>query len=82
MNTSIGQAVSIGADRPGIGVTAADRFGGYGTSQSRNSGPTAVTFGDYSQFNFTGRDGFILGNNANFHLVNTQMSTSKTKVVV
>ena len=66
MNTSIGQAVSIGADRPGIGVTAADRFGGYGTSQSRNAGPTAVTFGDYSQFNFTGRDGFILGNNANF----------------
>ncbi len=66
MNTSIGQAVSIGADRPGIGVTAADRFGGYGTSQSRNAGPTAVTFGDYSQFNFTGRDGSILGNNANF----------------
>ncbi|WP_270753826.1 mucin-binding protein [Leuconostoc lactis] len=66
MNTSIGQAVSIGADRPGIGVTAADRFGGYGTSQSRNAGPTAVTFGDYSQLNFTGRDGFILGNNANF----------------
>ena len=66
MNTSIGQAVSIGADRPSISATAADRFGGYGTAQSRNAGPTAVTFGDYSQFNFTGRDGFILGNNANF----------------
>ena len=64
MNTSIGQAVSIGADRP----TVNDRFGGYGigAKRSRNIGPTAVTFGNYSQFNFTGRDGFILGNNANF----------------
>ena len=65
MNTSIGQAVSIGADRPGIGVTDKERFGGY-AARSRNAGPTTVTFGDYSTFNFTGRDGFILGNNANF----------------
>ncbi|WGN90531.1 mucin-binding protein [Ligilactobacillus faecis] len=65
MNTSIGQAVSIGADRPAIGITDSDRFGGYG-ARSRNDGPTAVTFGEYSTFNFAGRDGLILGNNANF----------------
>ncbi len=65
MNTSIGQAVSIGATRPGIATTDKDRFGGY-AARSRNAGPTTVTFGDYSTFNFTGRDGFILGNNANF----------------
>ncbi|WP_445159052.1 MucBP domain-containing protein [Ligilactobacillus murinus] len=66
MNTSIGQAVSIGATRPAIGITDRDRFGGYTTARSRNAGPTTVTFGDYSNFNFAGRDGFILGNNANF----------------
>ncbi|WP_217937621.1 mucin-binding protein, partial [Ligilactobacillus murinus] len=65
MNTSIGQAVSIGATRPGIATTDKERFGGY-AARSRNAGPTTVTFGDYSTFNFTGRDGFILGNNANF----------------
>ncbi len=65
MNTSIGQAVSIGATRPNIATTDKDRFGGY-AARSRNAGPTTVTFGDYSTFNFTGRDGFILGNNANF----------------
>ena len=65
MNTSIGQAVSIGADRPAIGITDSNRFGGYG-ARSRNDGPTAVTFGEYSTFNFAGRDGLILGNNANF----------------
>uniref|UniRef100_UPI00272B1C6B mucin-binding protein n=1 Tax=uncultured Ligilactobacillus sp. TaxID=2837633 RepID=UPI00272B1C6B len=65
MNTSIGQAVSIGATRPAIGITDSDRFGGY-AARSRNAGPTTVTFGNYSNFNFTGRDGFILGNNANF----------------
>nr|MWN21531.1 hypothetical protein [Leuconostoc lactis] len=70
MNTSIGQAVSIGADRPGIGVTAADRFGGYGTSQSRNAGPTAVTFGDYSQFNANiwGAKSVTVADGANFTL--------------
>ncbi|WP_143441425.1 mucin-binding protein, partial [Ligilactobacillus murinus] len=66
MNTSLGQAVSIGANRPGIGITDTNRFGGYTANQSRNDGPTTVTFGDHSTFNFTGRDGFILGNNANF----------------
>ncbi|NBH41769.1 mucin-binding protein, partial [Ligilactobacillus murinus] len=65
MNTSIGQAVSIGATRPGIATTDKEHFGGY-AARSRNAGPTTVTFGDYSTFNFTGRDGFILGNNANF----------------
>lgn len=65
MNTSIGQAVSIGATRPDIATTDKERFGGY-AARSRNAGPTTVTFGDYSTFNFTGRDGFILGNNANF----------------
>ncbi|WOY89711.1 MucBP domain-containing protein [Ligilactobacillus murinus] len=65
-NTSIGQAISIGADRPGINVTDADRFGGYTANQSRNAGPSTVTLGEYSTFDFTGRDGIILGNNSKF----------------
>ncbi|MFS1663823.1 mucin-binding protein, partial [Streptococcus sp. zg-JUN1979] len=65
-NTSIGQAISIGADRPGIAVTDRDRFGGYTANQSRNAGPASVQLGEYSTFNFTGRDGIILGNNSKF----------------
>ncbi|OCW64129.1 hypothetical protein BBP12_00865, partial [Limosilactobacillus reuteri] len=62
-NTGLGQAIAIGATRPT--VTDSDRFGGYG-ARSRNDGPTLVQLGDSSTFNFTGRDGIILGNNANF----------------
>ncbi|WP_298491923.1 mucin-binding protein, partial [uncultured Lactobacillus sp.] len=62
-NIGLGQAISIGATRPT--VTGSDRFGGYG-ARSRNDGPTLVKLGDSSTFNFTGRDGIILGNNANF----------------
>lgn len=62
-NTGLGQAISIGATRPT--GTDSDRFGGYG-ARSRNDGPTLVKLGDSSTFNFTGRDGIILGNNANF----------------
>ena len=62
-NTSLGQAISIGATRPT--GTDSDRFGGYG-ARSRNDGPTLVKLGDSSTFSFTGRDGIILGNNANF----------------
>ncbi|WP_311318380.1 mucin-binding protein, partial [Lactobacillus acidophilus] len=62
-NTGLGQAIAIGATRPT--VTDSDRFGGYG-ARSRNDGPTLVQLGDSSIFNFTGRDGIILGNNANF----------------
>ncbi len=62
-NTGLGQAIAIGATRPTS--TDADRYGGYGT-RSRNDGPTLVQLGDSSTFNFTGRDGIILGNNANF----------------
>ncbi|MGS0679104.1 mucin-binding protein [Lactobacillus johnsonii] len=62
-NTGLGQAISIGATRPT--GTDSDRFGGYG-DRSRNDGPTLVKLGDSSTFNFTGRDGIILGNNANF----------------
>ncbi len=61
--TGLGQAIAIGATRPTS--TDADRYGGYGT-RSRNDGPTLVQLGDSSTFNFTGRDGIILGNNANF----------------
>ena len=60
-NTGLGQAIAIGATRPT--VTDSDRFGGYG-ARSRNDGPTLVQLGDSSTFNFTGRDGIILGNNA------------------
>ena len=62
-NTGLGQAISIGATRPT--GTDSDRFGGYG-ARSRNDGPTLVQLGESSTFNFTGRDGIILGNNANF----------------
>lgn len=62
-NTGLGQAIAIGATRPTL--TDSDRFGGYG-ARSRNDGPTLVQLGDSSTFNFTGRDGIILGNNANF----------------
>ncbi|RMX27028.1 mucin-binding protein [Limosilactobacillus reuteri] len=62
-NTGLGQAISIGATRPT--ATNSDRFGGYG-ARSRNDGPTLVQLGESSTFNFTGRDGIILGNNANF----------------
>lgn len=62
-NADLGQAISIGATRPT--GTDSDRFGGYG-ARSRNDGPTLVKLGDSSTFNFTGRDGIILGNNANF----------------
>lgn len=62
-NAGLGQAISIGATRPT--GTDSDRFGGYG-ARSRNDGPTLVKLGDSSTFNFTGRDGIILGNNANF----------------
>ncbi|MCC4085793.1 YSIRK-type signal peptide-containing protein, partial [Enterococcus faecalis] len=66
MHTSIGQAVSIGVKRPSDSVTDKDRFGGYTSKQSRNEGVTVVTLGNQSIFNFIGRDGFILGNNATF----------------
>lgn len=62
-NAGLGQAISIGATRPT--GTDSDRFGGYG-ARSRNDGPTLVKLGDSSTVNFTGRDGIILGNNANF----------------
>ncbi|WOY89713.1 MucBP domain-containing protein [Ligilactobacillus murinus] len=66
MNTSIGQAISMGVKRPADGITDKDRFGGYGTGQSRNAGPSKVELGENSTFNFTGRDGIILGNNSSF----------------
>ncbi|WP_267866955.1 mucin-binding protein, partial [Limosilactobacillus reuteri] len=62
-NTGLGQAIAIGATRPT--ATDSDRFGGY-HERSRNDGPTLVQLGESSTFNFTGRDGIILGNNANF----------------
>ncbi|WP_162253194.1 pectate lyase-like adhesive domain-containing protein, partial [Ligilactobacillus apodemi] len=66
MNTSIGQAVSIGVKRPADSYTDTDRWGGYTENPTRYDGPTVVTFGENSTFNFTGRDGFMLGDNATF----------------
>ena len=63
LNTSIGQGIAIGAGRPG--GTDSDRFGGY-HDRARNSGPSLVQLGDHSKFNFTGRDGIVMGSNANF----------------
>ena len=67
LNTSIGQAISLGMARPGDGVTHLDRWGGYGTGNAfRRNGKSSLTIGEHASFNFTGRDGLIFGNNATF----------------
>ena len=65
-NTSIGQAISMTGVRPN--TTDSDRFGGYTSSQSRPNGSGQINLGQYSTFNFTGRDGVILGDNSNFNV--------------
>ena len=76
LNTSIGQGISLGINRPGDGVTDKDRFGGYGTKNSnRKNGPSKVIIGDGATFELNGRDGVMAGNNAEF----TKGATSKVR---
>ena len=65
LNTSIGQGISIGINRPGDGVTDKDRFGGYGADNNgRKNGPSRVLIGEEGTFEFNGRDGIMMGNNS------------------
>ncbi|WP_373114211.1 pectate lyase-like adhesive domain-containing protein, partial [Streptococcus sp. oral taxon 431] len=65
LNTSIGQGISIGIDRPGDGVNDKDRFGGYGAgNHGRKNGPSRVLIGEEGTFEFNGRDGIMMGNNS------------------
>ena len=67
LNTSIGQAISLGMGRPADGLTHLDRWGGYGTGDAfRRNGKSSLTIGEHASFNFTGRDGLVFGNNATF----------------
>lgn len=67
LNTSIGQAISLGMGRPADGLTHLDRWGGYGTGNAfRRNGNSSLTIGEHASFNFTGRDGLVFGNNATF----------------
>jgi len=76
LNTSIGQGISLGINRPGDGVTDKDRFGGYGAGNSnRKNGPSKVIIGDGAIFELNGRDGVMAGNNAEF----TTGATSKVR---
>ena len=76
LNTSIGQGISLGVNRPGDGVTDKDRFGGYGAGNSnRKNGPSKVIIGDGATFELNGRDGVMAGNNAEF----TTGATSKVR---
>ena len=76
LNTSIGQGISLGINRPGDGVTDKDRFGGYGAGNSnRKNGPSKVIIGDGATFELNGRDGVMAGNNAEF----TTGATSKVR---
>lgn len=66
LNTGSGQGIAMTGTRP---VSKdSDRFGGYGTAQSRPNGSGQINLGQYSTFNFTGRDGVILGDNSNFNV--------------
>ena len=76
LNTSIGQGISLGINRPGDGVTDKERFGGYGTKNiNRKNGPSKVIIGDGATFELNGRDGVMAGNNAEF----TTGATSKVR---
>lgn len=67
INSSIGQALSLGMKRPADGITALDRWGGYGTVNAfKKNAASSLTIGENGTFNFTGRDGLIFGNNASF----------------
>ena len=65
LNTSIGQGISIGINRPGDGFTDKDRFGGYGAGNNgRKNGPSRVLIGEEGTFEFNGRDGIMMGNHS------------------
>ena len=65
LNTSIGQGISIGINRPGDGVTDTDRYGGYGAGNNgRKNGPSRVLIGEEGTFEFHGRDGIMMGNHS------------------
>ncbi|OFJ96583.1 signal protein, partial [Streptococcus sp. HMSC071D03] len=65
LNTSIGQGISIGINRPGDNVTDKDRFGGYGAGNNgRKNGPSRVLIGEEGTFEFNGRDGIMMGNHS------------------
>ncbi|MCW1058916.1 YSIRK-type signal peptide-containing protein, partial [Streptococcus anginosus] len=65
LNTSIGQGISIGINRPVDGLTDTDRFGGYGVlNNGRKNGPSRVLIGEEGTFEFNGRDGIMMGNNS------------------
>ncbi len=65
LNTSIGQGISIGINRPGDNVTDKERFGGYGAGNTgRKNGPSRVLIGEEGTFELNGRDGIMMGNNS------------------
>lgn len=66
LNTSIGQGIAMTGVRPNS--TNNDRFGGYTSAQSRSKGSGQINLGEYSTFNFKGRDGIILEDNSNFNV--------------
>ena len=52
LNTSIGQAISLGMGRPADGLTHLDRWGGYGTGNAfRRNGKSSLTIGEHASFN-------------------------------
>ena len=65
LNTSIGQGISIGVNRPADGITDKDRYGGYvAGNHGRKNGPSRVLIGDGGTFEFHGRDGIMMGNHS------------------
>lgn len=67
LNTSIGQAISLGMKRPSDGITHLDRWGGYGTVNAfKKNSPSNLKIGDNAIFEVNGRDGLIFGNNSSF----------------
>ncbi|MFS9321362.1 mucin-binding protein, partial [Streptococcus infantis] len=65
LNTSIGQGISIGVNRPADGITDKERYGGYGAGNNgRKNGPSRVLIGEEGTFEFNGRDGIMMGNHS------------------
>ncbi|WP_262092051.1 mucin-binding protein, partial [Streptococcus danieliae] len=68
INSSIGQAISIGVRRPGDTVTDANRYGGYGVRNATKviGSSATISIGEEATATFTGRDSIITGHNATF----------------
>ena len=61
LNTSIGQAISLGMGTSSRWVNPPGPLGGYGTGNAfRRNGKSSLTIGEHASFNFTGRDGLVL----------------------